>query len=110
MIVFSMRTSDASGDISDAVSLALIPIRRNLGVDPYVGLEVGNDNLIMQGIRADILNQKATGFGTLIQNNVIDAQEARMRLKNDNLDFSDLPDEIENPTPLPAPADTEPAE
>jgi len=108
MILFGMRTADASGDISTAVSRALIPIRRFLGVDPVVSVEVGNDNLIFQDILADILNKKSTAFDGLITSNVITAQEARMRLKDNNLDFSGLSDEIEitdipQPTPEPAP-------
>ena len=102
-VMFSIRTLDAATDIGEAVNLALVPVRRALGIDAFVGIEVVSDNLVTQGIKAENLNLVSEALSRLVQDGIIEANEARMRIKTGTLDFSDIPDEIENPVVVPQP-------
>ena len=92
MLAFSIRNEDGAADLNEAMTRALIPIRRHLGIDPFVGMDVSPDNLIFEKIQAEIMDQRLDVYSKAKESGFITATEGRKKLKESSVDFSDLED------------------
>lgn len=90
MTAFAIRNEDAAADLNEALSRAFIPIRRHLGIDPFVGMDVSPDNLIFEKIQAEIMDKKVDVYGKAVDKGFITKAEGRRKLKEASIDFSDL--------------------
>ena len=87
---FSFRNADSATDISEAITRALIPVRLNLGIDVFVGVDVTYDNLRLKRIEAEVINLQLDSYEKLINMGVATPEYIASKVSEHSTDFSDL--------------------